>query len=94
MSTFYIPPEGLRFRLVGYVSQCAIFSRNDPEPHVYHYNVSNGDFPDQWFTLLHGSEKRSGQYAIKGGASGKVLFCRGWHPTVGHIEGDGVYDDK
>jgi hypothetical protein len=53
-TTFYVPPEGILFRIVGYASQCAIFSRNSPEPQVGHYNVSHGNFADQWFSLLHG----------------------------------------
>ena len=90
----YIPPPGLRFRLVGYVSQCAIFSRTAQEPHVWHHNVSYGEFPDQWFTLLHGSGNRAGRYAIKGQVTGKVLFSRNAEPKVGHIGGDGQYEDK
>ena len=90
----FIPPQGLRFRLVGNDSQCAIFSRSNLEPEVGHYNVSNGQFPDQWFTLIHGNGIRSGLFAIKGQVTGKVLFSRSATPTVGHIGGDGVYDDK
>ena len=93
MSVF-IPPEDLRFRLVGYVNQCAIFSRNSPEPEVGHYNVSHGVYPDQWFTLLHGKGNHSGLFAIKGQVTEKVLFSRSQKPTVGHIDGDGKYDDK
>ena len=93
-STFYVPPQGLRFRLVGYVSQCAIFSRNHREPYVGHYSVSHGDYPDQWFTLLHDSAGHPGRYAIKGEVTGKVLFSRSQSPPVGHIEGDGKYEDK
>jgi len=92
--TVYIPPEGLRFRIVGYVSQCAIFSRNNPQPEVGHYNVSHGEYPDQWFTLIHGKGNHAGLYAIKGQVTGKVLFSRSQKPTVGHIDGDGKYDDK
>jgi len=90
----YIPPEGLRFRIVGYSSQCAIFSRNSPEPEVWHYNVSNGQYPDQWFTLLHGEGDHSGLYAIKGQVTGKVLYSRATKPSVGHILGDGYYSDN
>ena len=93
MSVF-IPPEGLRFRLVGYASQCAIFSRNDPEPEVGHYHVSHGQFPDQRFTLLHGKGDRSGLYVIKGELTGKVLFSRSVKPAVGHVDSDGVHDDR
>ena len=93
-SAFYIPPEGLHFRLVGYVSQCAIYLRDGPEPTVGHYNVSYGQYPEQWFTLLHGSGDRAGRYAIKAQITGKVLFSRKPAPPVGHVEGDGKYEDK
>jgi hypothetical protein len=93
-STLYIPPPGLRFRLIGYVSQCAVYSRNNGEPYVGHCSVSYGEYPDQWFTLLHGTGDHEGRYAIKGQASGKVLFSRNPRPPVGHVEGDGRYEDK
>ena len=94
-STFYIPPEGIRFRLVGYMSQRAIFSRNTIQPQVWHHSVSYGVFPDQWFTLLHGSGTRAGRYAIRGQASGRVLFSRRTQtPRVGHVEGNGQSEDK
>lgn len=90
----YIPPEDLRFRLVGYISQCAIFSRTTLQPEVGHYNVSHGLYPDQWFTLLHGYGDHAGLYAIKGEVTNKVLFSRSQSPTVGHIDGYGKYGDK
>jgi len=95
MSDSYIPPEDLCFRLVGYDSQCAIFSRTTPDPQVWHYNISNGTYDDQWFTLLNGSGTREGLYAIKSKYTSKVLFSRSSpDPTVGHIDGDGEYDDN
>ena len=94
-SVSYIPPQGLSFRIVGYVSQCAIYSRNSPDPTVSHLNISHGVHPDQWFTLLHGTGNRAGQYVIKGLASGKVLYSRKQpNPRVGHVSGDGKYGDK
>ena len=93
-TTLYIPPEGLRFRIIGYASQSAIFSRNTADPYVWHYSTTYGAFSDQWFTLLHGTGNRQGRYAIKGQASGKVIFSRTMVPKVGHIEGDGQYEDK
>ena len=90
----YVPPPGLRFRLVGYVSQCVIVSRTHQEPHVSHSGVSYEEFPDQWFTLLHGSGNRAGRYAIKSHVTGFVLFSRNPVPKVGHTDGDGRYDDK
>ena len=94
-SVSYIPPQGLSFRIVGYASQCAIYSRNKPDPTVSHFNISHGVYPDQWFTLLHGTGNHAGLYAIKGLASGKVLYSRkSPDPRVGHIDGDGKYGDK
>ena len=93
-STTYIPPEGLHFRLVGYISQCAIYSRNSPEPTVGHRNVSYGEYPDEWFTLIHGSGDRAGRYGIKGQVSGKYLYSRKLAPPVGNANYDGQYEDK
>lgn len=93
ISDLYIPPESIRFRLVGYLSQHAIFSRTHALPEVWHYPASE-DYPDHWFTLLHGSGNHSGLYAIKSQNTGKVLFSRNPGPTVGHIEGDGRYEDN
>ena len=93
-STIYIPPQGLRFRLVGYISHCAIFSRNSPEPTVGQVDVSQGEHPNQWFTLLHGTGGRSGRYAIKGQVTGKVLYSRKKDPPVGQTDGDGKSEDK
>ena len=91
-STFYIPPPGLLFRLIGYVSQHAIYSRDAHD--IGLYSVSNGEQSDQWFTLLHDSQGHPGRYAIKGLTSGRVLFSRSQPPVVGHVEGNGLYDDK
>ena len=91
-STCYIPPPGLFFRLIGYVSQHAIFSRNAHD--AGHSPVSHGEQSDQWFTLLHDSQNYPGRYAIKGTTSGRVLFSRSLFPRVGHLEGDGQHDDK
>ena len=56
--------------------------------------MSHGEYPDQWFTVLHNDGDRPGRYAIKGRTSGRVLFSRSESPRVGHIEGDGLYEDK
>jgi len=93
-STFYIPPPGFRFRIIGYASKCAIFSRDTAAPYVGHYSVSHGEFPDQWFTLLHGTGGHAGRYAIRGHVSGKVLFSHNRGVHVGHIDGDGKNEDK
>lgn len=93
-TTLYIPPEGLRFRIVGHDSQNAIYMRYSPDPNVGHYAIANGVEDDQWFTLLYGSGSYAGKYAIKGQVTGNVLFSRSESPNVGQIGGDGAYDDK
>ena len=92
-STFYIPPNGLAFRLLGYQSQFVLFSRNK-EPEFFHHPVSD-DYSDQYFTLVHGTGKREGLFLVKSVATGKVMFSRTHaEPHVWHIAGDGQYDDK
>jgi len=90
----YIPAEDLYFRLVSTYTNYKLFSRNSPDPQVWHFDGS--DYDDQLFSLIYGtsSNKRDGQYAIKGKLSGKVLFSRSADPRVGHIAGDGSYNDK
>jgi len=95
MSELYIPPKGIYFRILGYSSNCCIYSRNENDPCVWHYNVSHGDFPDQWFSVLPGTGTHAGLYAIKGKESGKVLYSRAENdPKVYHITGDGYYEDN
>lgn len=90
----YIPPQGIYFRLLGYVSENVIFSRTAQEPQVGQIPVQSVH-SDQWFTLIHGTGNRKGTYAIKGKVSGNVLFSRvKASPYVGHIGGNGQYDDK
>lgn len=94
----YIPPRGIFFRLIGYESHYVIFSRTDRSPQVGHtladlipYQGSD----DQLFELIHGTGDRAGLYAIKGKASGKVLYSRsGPDPNVYHVDGNGAYNDK
>ena len=94
MSNFYIPPEGVYFRLLGYSSQRVLFSRTHLEPQVYHIPFDEV-YDDQWFSLIHGHGKREGLFAIKGRRSDKVLFSRTHtKPYVWHVEGNGTYDDK
>ncbi|KAF7368218.1 Hemolytic lectin LSLb [Mycena venus] len=95
MPELYIPSEGIYFRLLGYSSNCCIYSRNENEPYVSHYDVSNGAFAGQWFSVLAGTGTHAGLYAIKGKGSGKVLYSRANNdPKVSYIAGDGQYEDK
>lgn len=90
----FIPPAGIYFRILGDVSQYCAFSRNSPSPEVFHAPMNKSD-DAQLFSLLHGTGDHAGKYAIKGKASGKVLFSRHTsNPQVGHIAGDGAYQDK
>lgn len=90
----YIPPHGIYFRLLGYVSQNVIFSRTSQSPEVGQISVQNEN-NDQYFTLIHGTGSRKGKYAIKSKVSHNVLFSReSPSPKVGHIGGDGKYDDE
>ena len=82
MSTPYIPPPGLYFRLVGYISQSAIFSRDTVEPEVWQLNASHGEHPDQWFRLA--TAKNKNEYMIEGRSSGRYLFSQKSEPRVGH----------
>ncbi|PPQ78878.1 hypothetical protein CVT25_002421 [Psilocybe cyanescens] len=94
MSNFYVPPQGLFFRLLGYASNHVLVSRTHQDPEVTQHNV--GDVhPDQFFQLLHGTGNHAGLYAIKGRVSGKVLWSRtSPDPNIGHIDGDGKYEDN
>jgi hypothetical protein len=95
MSELYIPPEGIYFRLLGYNSNCCIYSRKENDPCVWHYDVSHGACADQWFSVLKGTGSHANLYAIKGKDSGKVLYSRANNdPRVYHIDGDGKYEDK
>lgn len=86
-----IPPIGIPFRIIGIISECAIFCRNSPSPDVGQIRLSDGVYPDQWFTLLVGIP---GRYAIRSVVTGKVLYSRSKSPRVGQVEGDGEYEDK
>ncbi|KAJ7098520.1 hemolytic lectin [Mycena belliarum] len=95
MADLYIPSEGLFFRLLGYKSNCCIYSRNKNEPRVGHYSMANGIFADQWFSVITGTGSHAGLHAIKGRESGYVLYSRAKNdPKVNHVAGDGQYDDN
>ncbi|KAF8663989.1 hypothetical protein AX16_000840 [Volvariella volvacea WC 439] len=86
-SGLYIPPQGIHFRLLGTVSQLAIFSRTNASPPV---GASSSKSNDQYFTFIHGTDQRQGLYAIKSRQTGLVLFSQAaQQPTTGHVAGDG-----
>lgn len=89
----YIPPEGIYFRLLGYLSQHVIVSGVGPNE-VHQAPVQN-EARNQYFTLIHGTGSRRGRYAIKGRVSNNVLFSRsGPRPNVGHVGGNGQHNNK
>ncbi|CAG8531494.1 10497_t:CDS:2 [Diversispora eburnea] len=61
---FYIPPQGLFFRLQNYKTKYAIFSRNSLFPNFYHYK-SVDKYDDQYWTLIPGTGKHSGYFRIE-----------------------------
>lgn len=94
MSNFYIPPEGVYFRLLGYASQRVLFSRTHLEPQVSHIGVESVH-DDQWFSLVHGTGAHEGLFLVRGKKTGKILFSRTHSkPYVWHIDGNGKHEDK
>lgn len=93
MAAFYIPPPGIRFRLIGYESKDAIFSRS-MNPQVGNYPAASEKYSDQYFTLVAGIGTRQGSYLIKGMVTGKHLYCRDFlEPFVWHTA-DGISTDQ
>jgi len=90
----YIPPKGIYFRLLGYKSNEVLFSRTHNQPEVGQIPQGDSQYDDQLFTLIHGTGSHKELYAIKSKDTGRVLFSRTYSPNVGHIEGDGVHEDK
>ncbi|KAK7033618.1 hypothetical protein VNI00_012617 [Paramarasmius palmivorus] len=91
----YIPPEGVYFRLLGYVSQHVLFSRTFRTDPAVGHNPMADEHDDQYFTLIHGTGSRKGTYAIKSKVTGYVLYSRTFrNPHVGHTPGDGEFGDN
>ena len=63
-SELFIPPPGLKFRLIGYQGGQAIFANNerDPKNTLQLYDGSNEKYDDQWWTLENAP---GGRYFIK-----------------------------
>ncbi|KAF7301947.1 Hemolytic lectin LSLb [Mycena indigotica] len=70
--TLYIPPPGVCFRLLGYVTQQVLFSRTHEQPEVWHHPVQS-EHQDQYFSLVPLSENQEGFYALQGKVSDKFL---------------------
>lgn len=91
MPELYIPPKELFFKLLSYSSKHVLYSR-DNDPNFGHYEGPTSH--DQWWSLIPGTGKYAGCYAIKSKFTDKVVFSRSTEPRVGHIGGDGKYDDN
>lgn len=91
----YIPPQGIHFRLVGYVSQHVLHSRDAQEPQVGLFSADLNHYTDQYFTLVVGAGPHQGTYLIKSKQTGKVLFSRtDAEPYVWHTDSTSYPDDK
>ena len=92
----YIPPPGLRFLIQSYATDWVIFLADSTPMHTFPLQqILDKKDSEAWCTLLHGSGKHKGRYAIKSPALDKVLFSRkGPEPCVGIVGGDGRWDDK
>lgn len=57
----FVPPPGLKFRLIGYQSTQAIFANNDRDPKntLQQYPGDKEKFDDQWWTLQDAGGGRS-----------------------------------
>lgn len=92
---FYIPPSGITFQLVGYLTQDVLFSRaeDDSEGEVgqYHYDEGKGN---EVFELLAGSDEHSGLYAIKNRTSKLFLYSRQVDTSVGHSDEKSIDNNK
>ena len=58
------------------------------------HHPQNESFGDQFFSLIHGTGKHAGYYALQAKLAKKVLFLRNAEPRVGHVDGNGMYDDN
>ncbi|KAJ7473451.1 hemolytic lectin [Mycena latifolia] len=96
MANFYVPPEGIYFRLIGYVSARALYSRKSQEPTFGSILATEGPYPDNYFSLVKGTGANDGLFLIKNRVSGNVLYSRrSAAPWVGHIHlnDDGGHPD-
>ncbi|KAJ7715782.1 hemolytic lectin [Mycena olivaceomarginata] len=78
MTDFYVPPEGIFFRILGNASNRVLYSRSSGKP-------TFGSIPETSGTAL---------FLIKGRQSGMVLYSRNSSPYVDHAGGNGMYDDN
>ncbi|KAK4457629.1 hypothetical protein QBC42DRAFT_212215 [Cladorrhinum samala] len=93
MSTPFIPPQGLYFRLQGVLSG-KVLACQKSEDKVSHQDESNGN-EDPWFTLVPGTGGNAGYYLIKNWKTGTTLFSRDHRePRVGHTGLEGRWPDN
>ncbi|KAJ6583886.1 hemolytic lectin [Mycena vulgaris] len=110
MTSLYVPPEGIFFRLRGYVSNQVLFSRKEGEskqlvagfavvtiPGDPSFGATGADASDEatYFSLIKGTGAKAGLFLIKARQSGWVLFSRvASKPFVSHVPGNGQYPDN
>jgi hypothetical protein len=84
---FEAPPEGVYFRIIGFVTGNPVYSRTSGDPT---FSSLNGPerADDQYFSLVKVTGKFENQYRIRGKKSEKYIFSRTSSPTVGHVFGD------
>jgi hypothetical protein len=94
MTDFYVPPEGIFFRILGNASNRMLYSRSSGKPTFGSIPETSGPYEDNYFSLIMGTGNRNGLFLIKGRQSGMVLYSRNSSPYVNHAVGNGMYDDK
>jgi hypothetical protein len=95
MSEKYIPPKEISFRILGFQSNCVLFSRGSQDPTFWHYPDGQGVYDDQWWNMIPGEGAHAGLYLLKSKYTGKVIYSRSSQdPRVGHVDGDGKYGDN
>lgn len=75
----FIPPPGLKFRLIGYHSDQAIFANNDRDPKntLQCYPAQQAKYDDQWWTLQDAGDGRSFIKSSYRANDNRVMFANG-----------------
>ncbi|KAJ7026416.1 hypothetical protein C8F04DRAFT_888333, partial [Mycena alexandri] len=95
MTEFQVPPEGAAFRIIGNVSQRAIYSRLTGDPVFGAVLASAGPYKESYWSLIKGTGSKDGLFLFKNRATGKVLYSRASaKPYVWHVDGGGRYFDN
>ncbi|KAJ7023707.1 hypothetical protein C8F04DRAFT_879554, partial [Mycena alexandri] len=95
MTKFQVPPEGAAFRIIGNVSQRAIYSRLTGDPVFGAVLASAGPSKESYWSLIKGTGSKDGLFLFKNLVTGKVLYSRASaKPYVWHVDGGGRYFDN